>query len=126
MGTQTRTELKQRMDLKTIAILSRALSVPLNSRGKSLLMTRRSWKMRLKIPSNGSMRISVQRKKNLRKSRNLSKVLQCQFFRLWEEVLAECPEVCLEACPEACPEACQEACPVECQAHLEVVLHLQL
>merc|ERR1711902_337182 len=49
-------------------------------------------------PFNGLMRIKLQRRRSMMRSRKNLKVWLYQFYKRWVEVVEVCPEVCLEAC----------------------------
>merc|ERR1711967_12886 len=63
------------------------------SRTRSLPTTRLRWNLQSRTPSNGSTLTQRGRKRSTKKNGSPSKVLQCRFFRKWQE---------LEACPEEC------------------------
>merc|ERR1712170_221729 len=89
---QTRTVSRRRTDLRTTATVSRVPLAPQKLKERSQLMTRRSLRMQLKSLSNGLTPTSVQRRKSLKRSKRLLRVLQCQFSKQWVELQEEQPE----------------------------------
>merc|ERR1712187_709809 len=88
--------------------------------GRFLPTIRLPWNPPSKKPSNGSMPIQQARKRSTKKNRSPSKVLQCRFFRRWQEELAECPEVCQVAC-----QTWVAVCPIWAE-HLPVLIPVQV